>query len=277
MSILRRLSVCALGVAVLAPAAFAQFPKIKIPKGLPGKPNPTTSAPSSPGDVSRGRHGTPGLVSMTPEELTSGKPSEVNLTVNNFVVSDGTGSVNGDKVTLPGGIELQGYGVCRNLTNVSSTAPDKIKFTINPATGSTSCNVGIHSSSYGYIDARFKVIDAEAANRKAAAEKQQRDMMDQQRKSMGIDKANFGKLWSVKLGSKSDTWTYVGEENNGMSRSFKTASGDKVQMMYYNGTVQIQIANNCVMQGQMEGSQASGMIVQCPGMQMGDRWSATIK
>jgi hypothetical protein len=48
-------------------------------------------------------------------------------------------------------------------------------------------------------------------------------------------------------------------------------------MVYFNGTVQIQIADNCVLQGQMEGTQASGSVMQCPGMSMGDRWSASIK
>jgi hypothetical protein len=270
---LRRLGVLVLSLSCVSSAAFAQFPKIKIPKGIPGKPTPSDPT----GQVQRARAGTPGVVSMTPSELTSGKSSEITLTVSNFTLQDGTGTANGDKVALPGGVVIQGYGVCRNLTNVSATAPDKIKFTINPASGSTSCNVGLHSDNSGYLDARFNIIDAEAARQKEAAEKQQRDMMEQQRKAYGVDKANFGKLWAVKLGNKSDTWTYVGEESNGMARSYKTSAGDKVQVIYYNGNVQIQVANNCILQGQMEGNEVNGMVMQCPGMQMGDRWSATIK
>ena len=266
-----RLTVCLLVVACSAPMALAQFPKIKLPKGIPGKSNP------APNPVQRPRAGTPGVVSMSVEELTSGKSSDVILTVQNFALEDGAGVADGDKVKLPGGIELQGYGACRNLTKVSAKAPDKIMFTVNPASGSSSCDIGAHSDSSGYLNARFHIVDAEAARQKADAERQQKEMLEQQRKAYGVDKANFGKAWAVQLGSQKDTWTYVGEDGNGMMRTFKNSKGDQVKLIYFNGTVQIQIADSCVLQGQMEGNQASGSVMQCPGMSMGDRWTASIK
>lgn len=274
MSTSRRALVLVLLSACFTTFAAAQFPKVKIPK--PSNPLDKMKEQTQP---QRQRAGTPEVVSALPDTLTSGKTADVELTLNNFPVQDGTATAKDGTFTLPGGIEMQGHGVCQNLTNVHAQAPNKIKFTITPTAGGTSCNVGLHARSAGYVDAYFKVIDTETARRKEEAEKMQRDAMDQQKKAMGIDKANFGKVWNVSLpGGKKDTWTYVGDQSNGMMKEFKNAAGEKVMMMYYNGMVQIQVAGNCVMTGTLANNRVQGgHVIQCPGMSMNDPWSAVVQ
>lgn len=274
MSTSRRALVLVLLSVFFTTFAAAQFPKIKLPK--PSNPLDKVKEQTQP---QRQRAGTPEVVSALPDTLTSGKSSEVEITFNNFPVQDGTATAKNGVFTLPGEIELQAHGVCQNLTNVRAQAPNKILFTVTPTAGGASCNVALHSRSAGYADAHFKVIDTETARRKEEAEKAQRDALDQQKKAMGIDKANFGKLWTVSLpGGKKDTWTFVGEQSNGMAREFKNAAGEKVMMMYFNGMVQVQVAGNCVMTGTMANNRIQGgHIIQCPGMSMNDPWSAVIK
>ncbi len=275
------LLVCA---TLIASPAFAQFPKIKLPK------KPELPKKSDPLEVTRKAAPTPEATASL-EQMIAGRATELMLTLKNAELSDVLGvegftnckvlkwepaPPNQLKVTIQGegGAPLAANpnsktyyatSFCRGQVQVKPRpAPWEVRLLPDP--NATAKETGSQPPA-------TQAVDPEAV---ALAQQTQADYMKKVAASEAEAPSKLGKEWQLEFaGGKKETWTLV--RGNGSEATFKTPSGE-VRVAYMMGTIAVQMAKDCALMGKLKDGKIEGQVMgrTCP-WEMLSAWSAVVK
>ncbi len=280
--------VLALACAMLmASPAFAQFPRIKLPK----KPELPKKAPvSDPLEVSRKAAPTPEATASL-ERIVAGKPTEVVITLANAEL---------------GAVEaVDGFSNCKVL-RWEAVPPNQLKLTIQgeggapDEPGEAANTKTFMNSGYCRGQVRLKppphalwsvrlLPDPNAAKAEAPqpaakvpppdpqAMARQAEYMQKLQGNEAEAPAKLGKQWQIEFsGGQKDTWNLLSVE--GSRATFRTGSGQTVTVAYMMGRVVVQMTKDCGLMGTMAGGKITGQVMgrTCPWAMMSE-WSALVK
>ncbi len=279
-----RLLFVLLCATLIASPAFAQWPKIKLPK------KPELPKKSDPLEVTRKAAPTP-EVTASLQQMVAGRATELVLTLKNAELSAVLG--------------VEGFSNCKVL-KWEPTPPSQLKITIQ-GEGGAPLEANPNSKTYtttshcrGEVQLKPKpalwevrlLPDPDAAAKEAAskppapqpvdpqtvalAQQTQAEYMKKVAASQAEAPGKLGKEWFVEFpGGKRETWTLV--RSKGSEAAFKTPAGE-VRVAYMMGTIAVEVAKDCALMGTLKDGKIQGQVMgrTCP-WEMLSAWSAVVK